>query len=71
MTASDVSPQGTGRPAVQQLTEQAARSRPGLQALALSVVVLIAGIAALTQAGMNAGRSASQAWGELPKIKGE
>ncbi len=59
MTASDVSPQGTGGPAVQRLTEQAARSRPGLQALSLSIVVLIAGIAALTQTGGHSHAAAS------------
>jgi regulator of protease activity HflC (stomatin/prohibitin superfamily) len=49
--ASDGSPQGTGGRAGQQLTEHPARSWPGLQALALSIVVLIAGSAVLAQAG--------------------
>jgi regulator of protease activity HflC (stomatin/prohibitin superfamily) len=59
VTGSDVSPQGTGGPTGQQLTEQAARSWPGLQALTLSIVVLIAGIAALTQAGSHSHAAAS------------
>jgi regulator of protease activity HflC (stomatin/prohibitin superfamily) len=49
--ASDVSPEGNSVRAGQQLAEQPARSRPGLQVLALSIVVLIAGIAVLSQAG--------------------
>jgi len=49
--ASDASGQQAGGPAGQQLAEQAASSRPGLQVLALSIVVLIAGIAVLSQAG--------------------
>ena len=70
--APDVSPHGNGAPAArgtggpaaggpggQQLTEQSARSLPGLQALSLSVVALIAGIAALSQAGSHHGATAT------------
>jgi regulator of protease activity HflC (stomatin/prohibitin superfamily) len=56
--ASDVSPQGNSVRAGQQLTEQSARSFPGLQALALSIIVLIAGIAVLSQAGSQHGGTA-------------
>ena len=48
--ASDVSPQGTGVRAGQQLTEYPARSRPGLQVLILSIVALVAGGVVLPQA---------------------
>ena len=48
--ASDVSPQGTGVRAGQQLTEYPARSRPGLQVLVLSIVALVAGGVVLPQA---------------------
>ncbi len=48
--ASDVSPQGTGVRAGQQITEYPARSRPGLQVLVLSIVALIAGGVVLPQA---------------------
>jgi regulator of protease activity HflC (stomatin/prohibitin superfamily) len=56
--ASDASPQGNNVRASQQLAEQPARSFPGLQALALSVVVVIAGIAVLSQAGGQHGGAA-------------
>jgi regulator of protease activity HflC (stomatin/prohibitin superfamily) len=56
--ASDGSPQGNSARASQQLAEQPARSFPGLQALALSIVVLIAGIAVLIQAGSQHGGTA-------------
>jgi regulator of protease activity HflC (stomatin/prohibitin superfamily) len=48
--ASDVSPQGTGVRAGQQLTEYPARSRPGLQVLVLSILAVIAGGVVLPQA---------------------
>jgi regulator of protease activity HflC (stomatin/prohibitin superfamily) len=57
--ASDVSPQGTtGMQSGQQLTEHPARRRPGLQALALAIIVVIAGIAVLSQAGSHHGGAA-------------
>ena len=48
--ASDVSPQGTGVRAGQQLSEYPASSRPGLQVLVLSIVALVAGGVVLPQA---------------------
>jgi regulator of protease activity HflC (stomatin/prohibitin superfamily) len=56
--ASDVAPQGNSVRAGQQIAEQAARSRPGLQALALAIIVVIAGIAVLSQAGSHHGGAA-------------
>jgi regulator of protease activity HflC (stomatin/prohibitin superfamily) len=48
--ASDVSPQGTGVRAGPQIHETPANSRPGLQVLVLSIVLLVAGGAVLAQA---------------------